>query len=365
MLNASRGARSSYRPDMAPAEYRKKSRKLKTPEEENRMKAVSITWLRISILLVLGGTAFQGAWAQEELSIQQLLRQCRRNINSSPIDGQRSCREALFKIRLDPFLPYQDEKIQAFTLLGESYYKLGRIADAVAQFDSVLVLTGEDEDANRDARDYKEQIDRLVRPLRIKIKNRDIRLLSYIKGIDIEFRYPQRLERSQINRLRILQDTQSHREDEFKFVGIDETDNRAYMELDYFPLITFPGRSMGYSLIVDGKRRYRFNFTPTENQPLEIIWPDEADWTLIERVPEDMVKMELPGKYSFEPDLNSLSDGYIAVDGENIMHIYLPARNGAVLTLEESEERNWERIYRLTLYGATGLAALIGLMGAR
>jgi len=305
--------------------------------------------------------------SQELKSVNELLSDCRANIGRNAVDGQRFCRQALLQISVDPFEgQFRKEKTEAFTLLGESYFYTGRIADAAIHCDSTAVLTSSDE-ANplyRRAKQVQDQIDRYFRPLRIRIKNREIPILSYIEGIEIEFRFPRRLESFQIKRLQILQDAQARREGEFQFVGID-ADSIAYMEIGYFPLVTYSGRSVGYALIVDGKRRYRFNFTPEHNETLEVFWDEEAQWRLIERIPDSMVKLELPGKYRFAARDLPPSAPYMSTELDGTKHVYIPAETDVEMTLLQSEDSKWERIYRLTLYGTTGLAAVVGLLGAR
>lgn len=311
--------------------------------------------------------------AQESQDPRDLVTQARRNLRSSPTDAQRYLRETIAIINMDPLAQqYQKVKIEAFFLLGESYFDVGRIADAVAQFDSVKALASEEDREYKRAEEYRQEIDHLFRPLRIKVKNREIPLLSYIEGIDIVFQFSKRLEGPQIKRLRILQDAQSHKEDEFQFVGIDREDGRPYMEIEYFPVVTFPGRSVGYSLMVENKnkkeedkRRYRFNFTPTQTGPLEIFWEDDAGWRLVEKVPDDMAKLELPSKYQFRPTQELPVDKYFVREIKPSQHIYLPAESQTELVLQDSEEKTWERIYDITLYVITGAAMLLGLGGAR
>jgi hypothetical protein len=305
--------------------------------------------------------------SQELKSVNELLSDCRANIARNPTDGQRFCRQALLQISVDPFQEqYRKEKIEAFTLLGESYLYTGRIEDAEIHCDSTAALTGanETDPLYRRAKQVQDQIERYFRPLSIKIKNREIPLLSYIEGIDIEFRYPRRLESFQIKRLQILQDARARREGEFQFVGID-ADGHAYMEIKYFPLITYSGRSVGFALIIDGRRRYRFNFTPENNETLEIFWDEESQWRLIERIPDSMVKIELPGKYRFIPRNLPPSAPYMSTKLDGRQHVYIPSETEVEMTLLQSEDSKWERIYQFALYGTTGLAVLVGLFGAR
>jgi hypothetical protein len=299
---------------------------------------------------------------REELGIRELVTQSEINIRNNPRDGQRYCRDALRKIAMDPFAEqFSQEKVKCFSLLGESYFNIGRIGDAAAQFDSVVVLTAEVDPMNRKAKHYQRQIDELFGSLQIKVKNRIVPLLSYIKGIEIEFRYPKKLQPVQVSRLRVLQSAQSRKENEFQFTGVDQ-DGSAYMEIEYFPLLETSGRS-SYSLIVDGTRRYRFQFSSQQQDPLEIVWEDEADWKLIERVPDDMIKIELPGKYHFKT--TAAGADTLSASWRGSRHVYLTGGTDAELELVQSDENGWERVYDIALYGFTGVTALIGLMGAR
>ena len=309
--------------------------------------------------------------AQESLSPREMVNQARRNLRTSPVDAQRMLREAIAIINMDPLgQQYQKVKGEAFFLLGESYFNGGRIADAFAQFDSVKTLMSDEDKERKEAVEDQQEIDRLFRPLKIKVKNRSIPLLSYIEGVQMEFLYPKRLESSQINRLQILQDPQSYKEDEFLFSGIDP-DGRPFMEIKYFPVITFAGRSVGYSLTIkktggkEGGRRYGFNFTSADNKPLEIFWDDDADWKLVEKVPDDLAKLELPDKYHFRPAQALPVDKYRERRIKPVQHIYIPAVAQTELVLEDSEDDTWEKVYGITLYVITGAAMFLGFWGAR
>jgi hypothetical protein len=303
----------------------------------------------------------------QQKSISEWINDCRSNIGRNPTDGQRFCRQALLQISTNP-LPeqYRREKLEALTLLGESYFYNGRITDAATYCDSVSVMEGIDQDSPmyRRSKQVQDQIDRYFRPLRIRIKNRQIPILSYIQGIDIEFRYPKRLENFQIKRLQILQDARARKEGEFQFVGIS-ADGHAYMEIDNFPLITYSGRSVGYALIVDGKRRYRFNFTPEDSKTLEIYWDDESEWQLVERIPVGMVKVELPGKYEFTPNGLPLGASYMSTELDGVHHVYIPAETDVEMELLDSEDSTWEKMYQTFLYGTASIAIVVGLFGAR
>ena len=76
-------------------------------------------------------------------------------------------------------------------------------------------------------------------------------------------------------------------------------------------------------------------------------------------------KLELPGKSRFGASTHGPDQRAIVVVREDEVDLYLPAEGHAEVALTQSEDSTWERVYEIALYGATGLAALIGLMGAR
>ena len=198
----------------------------------------------VALLLVMSSVV--AVCAQDESQVDPLLDQCRRNIRQTPVDGQRSCRDAIWHAQ-NAFFPeqYTQQRRAAFLLLGDSYFTSGRIQDTVAQLDSVEGL-GPDAEELEKVEALRGEIGRFFRPLRITVRDRRIPLLSYISGVDIDFVYPRRLSNAQSNRIEILRDETIGREDEFQFVAFDEA-GQAYMEVAYFPVITFSGRSVKYA----------------------------------------------------------------------------------------------------------------------
>lgn len=321
-------------------------------------------WAGCGAMRPAGSPFFQpaGGDGEEEQTIAELVVECQRNLRASPVDAQRSCRRALTMIEMDAVPEmYGGEKRRAQSLLGRSYYATGRIAEASAFLDSVLDSTPSEEDplALR-ASELRDEIDRLFRPLRITVADRQIPVLAYIKGVDLEIEYPRRLTKEQRIRLDNLERSEWRAEDEFQFVGIDEQ-GRAYMELGYFPIVTFTG-ARGYSLIVEGRHRYRFNFTPESDEVQEILWEPDAGWELIERVPEERVKLELPGDYLF---VSESGPDPLVLEYAGKVHMYVPSDGSTQLVMSDSKQRAWERAYDYLLYAATGTAGLLALLGAR
>ena len=323
----------------------------------------------ICIEAIAGVLPWNPIYAQDESKTPaELVQEGIYTLKMNPLnsrDAQRLWRRALSTAEADRVNSYQRECIDAYFFLGESYYEDGMMAPAVACFDSVQALANPGDENFQGAEKKLAEIDSLFKRLVIKIRNRKVPLLSFVQGIEIEFRFPQHLTPVQQNRLRILQSAQDRRQDELQFIGIDEEDGSAYMAVDYFPLITLPGQTLGYSLIVDRNKRYRFNFTPEAQDTVKIIWEDEGDWELVEKVQGDMVKLELPLEYNFQPAQEMPRGKYFAVEIDSIRHIYIPAAGSTELLLSDSQDKNWERLYQTTLLGATGLAALMGLLGAR
>ncbi len=315
----------------------------------------------IRVALVIAVVSVVVASAQDDSQVDQFLEQCRRNIGQTPVDGQRSCRDAIAHAQM-AFFPehYNKQRRAAFLLLGESYYSGGRIQDAVAQLDSVERLGPEVEELEK-VEALRGEIEHFFRPLRITIRDRSIPLLSYISGVDIDFVYPRRLRKAQSNRIEILRDETLGREDEFQFVAFDES-GQAYMEIAFFPVITFSGRSVGYSLIVEGRRRYRFGFSEADSSAVQIFWEDDAGWELIERVPDGIVKVELPDKYTF--DINTDGTPQV-VRGTGAQHIYVPAAAETELTVASSEDHRWERFYDVALFALVTITGGSALLGAR
>jgi hypothetical protein len=313
------------------------------------------------VALVIVVTSVVVASAQDESQVDQFLDQCRRNIRQTPVDGQRSCRDAIAHAQM-AFFPsqYVQQRRAAFLLLGDSYFNGGRIQDAVAQLDSVEGLGPDAEELGK-VEALRGEVERSFRPLRITIRDRRIPLLSYISGVDIDFVYPRRLSKAQSNRIEILRDETIGREDEFQFVAFDEV-GQAYMEIAFFPVITFSGRSVGYSLIVEGRRRYRFGFSQVDSSAVQIFWEDDAGWELVERVPDGIVKVELPDKYTF--DINTDGTPQV-VKGGGVQHVYVPAAAETELTLATSEDHRWERFYNVALYALVTITGGSALLGAR
>ena len=310
-------------------------------------------------VLVVAMSAITVASAQDESQVDLFLDQCRRNIRQTPVDGQRSCRDAITRAQM-AFFPehYTEQRRAAFLLLGDSYFNGGRIKEAVAQLDSVERL-GPDAEELEKVGALRGEIERSFRPLRITIRDRRIPLLSYISGVDIDFVYPRRLSNAQSNRIEILRDETFGQKDEFQFVAFDEA-GQAYMEIAFFPVITFSGRSVGYSLIVEGSRRYRFGFSQADSSAVQIFWEDDAGWELVERVPDGIVKVELPDKYTFD-----ITGTPQVVRREGVQHVYVPATAETELTLASSEDHRWELFFDATLYALVIITGGSALLGAR
>jgi len=329
-----------------------------------------------AIIFLVGIEAIAGVLPRAPISAQEegykspaeLIQEGINTLRMNPLnsrDAQRRWRRAISNAEADRVNPYRRERIDAYFFLGESYYEDGMMALAVTCFDSIKAIASPGDERFQDAEEKLGEIDGLFKRLVIKIRNRKVPLLSFVEGIEIEFRFPQHLTPVQQNRLRILQNAQERKQDELQFIGIDEKDGSAYMAVDYFPLITLPGQTLGYSLIVDGNRRYRFNFTPDTQDTVKIVWEDEGDWGLVEKVQGDMIKLELPLEYSFQSAQEMPQGKYFDVEIDSARHVYMPAAGNMELILSDSQDKNWERFYQTALFGATGLAALMGLLGAR
>lgn len=305
-------------------------------------------------------TSFEDG-GEPEQTIGELVDECQRNLRASPVDAQRSCRRALTMIEMDAVPEmYEGEKLRAHSLLGRAYYATGRIGEAVAFLDSVVASAPSDDRLATETAELLEEIDRLFMSLRITVADREIPVLAYIKGIDIEIEYPRRLTKEQRLRLDNLAKTQWRAEDEFQFVDVDST-GQPFMELNYFPVATFSA-TRGYSIIVEKKHRYRFKFEGEVGGEIAIAWEDEAGWELVERVPDDRVKVELPGEYVFRSEGGAEP---LVLEHAGQVHMYVPADQATELSLIGSRIRNWERAYDYLLYAASGAAGLMALLGAR
>jgi hypothetical protein len=294
--------------------------------------------------------------------ITELVSECRGNLRVSPRDAQRSCEEALEQIRRQRVpKAYISEKRQAQNLLSRIFFSMGRIEDAAAFSDSVHKSSPEPDDPlTRDSSTRTAEIDRLFATLRITLSDRIVPVLSYLKGIDIGIEYPSRLTPEQRARLEILEKSQWRADDEFQFVGLDSL-GRPYIELEFFPLVTFPG-ARGYSLVVENRHRYRFNFEPGRSEALEIRWEEDAGWELVERVPGHQSKLEFPAGYEFE--VTRGPEPLVLVD-EGTKHSYVDVDSALVLKLTATPEQKKEQVYRTLLYTATVMTGVMAISGAR
>ena len=296
-----------------------------------------------------------------------LLDEARLNLRANPTEAQRKLRQAIHKINKGRASHLcRSEKNQAFFWLGQGYYRAGRIADADAYFDSVHIdSSAANRPLSQSATAKQEEIQTYFKPLRIRIEGARVPLLSYLKGIEIEIEEPKQMEREQIRRLQILQDSQGRRSDEFQFTDFGP-DQFAYIEVDYFPVMMFPDAS-GYTLLVNGKRRYFFNFTANNQEEIRIRWDKDTQWELVERVPLGKFKLEVDARYEFK--VKGLSeDEYNIKKMGSVHHIYLPFENDRSTKLElvDSQDRQQERLYTFLHYTTVGFTALVGIFwGAR
>jgi len=267
-------------------------------------------------------------------------------ITQVTIEKQRLLRSALAE---------NPQHSEALILLGESqYYETGDIRGAVENFNKVIAL-GQDE--NGYASGYLEEIGILFKPLQIKLIDRRVSALGYI-DVAYRIRAPRSLQDHQKIRLKYLEEHAS----EFQINTIDK-EGRPVFKLAFFPVVMNPGdQYSNYAIVVGNKRRYRFDFTQDVQDPVEIRW--EEEWTLIERVPAGLVKVEHPMIYTIEPDRDvmhfALDDSLRKIEGR-----YIAADANVQLVLRDSEQKDKERHYNLAVKIVMGVAALIGLIGTR
>ena len=253
--------------------------------------------------------------------------------------------------------------VPARVLLGESYYRdSGNLEAAMEQFGAVMAIADTTDINYADAEYYRNEINRLFKPLRIRIVDRKISALGYIEGIRLRFRYPKSLTSEQQSRLDFLEDEGQRRRNEFQFSSID-ADGRPYLEILYFPVVvSLDDVSYSkYSLVV-GNRRYRFDFTEEKHDSVKVLW-DES-WQLVERVPTDLVKVEYPSIYTFAPA--DTSTHFTLVDPKSKKKgTYIPADKDVDLVLQESKQASKEQLYSRVIKGLVVVAGFIGLFGTR
>ena len=300
--------------------------------------------------------------------IDKLLRACQDNIIEDLDYGQDRCREGLARIDMADFPgKFRRQKTEFFQTLAESYLRSGRIQESRTRADSALRYTDE-ESVVAEIKNHQKYIDRSYQTLRITIKDRWVPLLSYIKEMDLDFAYPKRrLEEDQILRIINLTDERVRRIDELQFAGFDSA-GQAYMEIKNFPVVrtSAGGESPSYSLIVERERRYRFYFTDKTKEPVEIFWENDAGWKLVERVPDGMVKLEMPAKYKIKVQPSEQTQIQKRA-GEKEQHVYVAALPDTMVavSIEESDDRRWEKFYDTATYVVAGAAAFTALLGAR
>jgi hypothetical protein len=298
------------------------------------------------------------------------MQRCDGTLSGDRRDRERACQDALVLMAQDPVIDSRPQRVQAYGQLARGYLENGRIAEAVAQLDSVKALSGAGDKVYADAAKEQERIATQYGPLRIKIRNRRIEKLGYLEGVRLNLRPPRGLAKGQRSRLRVLQDVALGSTRELQFVGIDTADKRAYMEVAYFPRSASLGRSSGFLLDIDDTRRYRFG-TAGIGYDVEIDWPDAATWRLVEQVPSDIIELDLPVTYEFglapiaRPDQHWETNPH---DGHRSQYLGLSSDPGAPPTrlyVTASRERGWERAYEVAVLSSPFLAAIVGLASAR
>jgi len=272
---------------------------------------------------------------------------------NDPVEKQRILRTA---IRED------SANVEARILLGASHYKVGNLEAAMEQFGAVMALADTTDINYADAEFYSDEINRLFKPLRIRVVDRKISALGYIEGIRLLFRYPRSLTSEQKFRLEYLEDEGKRRRNEFQFSSID-VDKRPYLEIPYFPVVvSLDDVSYSkYSLVV-GNRRYRYDFNEEKHDSVSVLW--DENWQLVERVPTDLVKIEYPSIYTFAPA--DTSAHFTLVDPKSKKKgTYIPADKEVDLVLQESTYANKEKRYNRVIKGLVVVAGFIGLLGTR
>ena len=274
---------------------------------------------------------------------------------SNPEEAQRILREC---IRED------STNTAAYYFLGRSYWRdSGKIEKALFLFRKKVDFLA---DKQKDDKAYKglakheqDEIKRLFRPLRVGILDRQIEVLSYA-SIELSFRFPEeKLGKEQGKRIEYLRDKRP-----FQFIDVDSL-GRGYLQVDYFPVAEQKG--VFYSIVlVDEKAgkeiRRSFRFTGEARKVVDIPWQEGWGETVVESVPETMIKLELPGKYRFRSSRKPFLE--LSVQGE-YQNLYLPAKENVRLELRTSKERWKEVTYGALLKLAFCAGAAYGLMEAR
>ena len=78
---------------------------------------------------------------------------------------------------------------------------------------------------------------------------------------------------------------------------------------------------------------------------MKINWDDE--WSLVERVPENLVKIEYPNKYEIVPSDTSMINSIITPQMGEYKNIYIPALDNIELILSFSEDQEKENFYKI------------------
>jgi len=276
-------------------------------------------------------------------------------------------RESILKVnegkKFMKTVPYKAERMfeeatELDTSYAEAWYYLGKvrlreIGNIDGAFESLIKALEKIESGgagiNISKDEIKDEIDYIkskFKTLKIKLKNKKIDRLGFIKGVNLSFKYPERyLDDTQKLRLNYLE--KERKVGEFQFTNIDPEDKNIYFEFKYFPIRQYSIRRTEYIVDVVGQkraRRYRFDITTrdTSISDLYFYWM-ENEWELIERVPLDLVKVEFPKEYKF---VSNIPNSFSTLQKDNYGNLYIPTGDDIEITLSESIEKNEERLYK-------------------
>jgi cellobiose-specific phosphotransferase system component IIB len=208
-------------------------------------------------------------------------------------------------------------------ILFELEYYLRRIANEISEADSFYT----DFVIVRDQASFvKQELNSNFGQLKFKVKGVDIEKFALINGAQIVLQISEALfgqaSSQQALRLQFLEKKYGQGENDIYFTSYDSSSGQIYFSISDFPYINYR-EDKPYAIIVNNNKRYHFDFR-RDSEPVEIQWVE--DWTLVEAVPPNEIKLEFgDGRPYFLDNEKLLASGmsFYAIDNPDLMPHYL------------------------------------------
>lgn len=276
----------------------------------------------------------------------------------------------------DKILSVYPKNLQGTLLLAEfHYWKTGNLEETrrelfVLKYYLRQVETLIDEsDANynkyRTIRDQAAYIESEMSynfgNLRFKVKGLEIEKFAVIRGAQIMLQINEAIagqaSPEQAARLQFLENKFGTDKVDVYFTSYDSVSGQIYFTIDDFPMINYR-ETEPYAIIVNGKKRYHFDFKRDSN-PVEIDWV--PSWQLVEAIPPREIKLEIADgrRYSLNNDrLIASGMSYYSIENQDILpNYFINVQNNETIELHLEDNYKGQQTGKILMWTTRFLVA--------